>query len=322
MQHLHLSQELSHRIVKAADELAATQKISSPDSYNAINHLLTDELEELKELILLSPTAHATSIHGLPFPAVHGPTPATWQECVGKVRTWRFVLAIIASAVGRPFGWFGQQKGRITTDLVPTRGQENQQVGASSNTTLTLHTEDAFHPRRATHFALFGLRNPKNVGTTLAPIDEAWHLLDVDSKKILTGDGAIIIPDASYGDYEYAAPTAMTSIWKTDGNLGMRFDPAYTDKNSGTLQWWEAFEKLQQALHTVTYTVPIKPGQMVIINNDRCAHGRVPFVANYDGTDRWMLRINIMGTKNTRPINEINEPGYGQHIRFMDGEIL
>ena len=95
---------------------------------------------------------------------------------------------------------------------MPTRGQENQQVGASSNTTLTLHTEDAFHPRRATHFALFGLRNPKNVGTTLAPIDEAWHLLDVDSKKILTGDGAIIIPDASYGDYEYAAPTAMTSI--------------------------------------------------------------------------------------------------------------
>ena len=51
---------------------------------------------------------------------------------------------------------------------------------------------------------------PKSVGTTLAPIDEAWHLLDVDSKKILTGDGAIIIPDASYGDYEYAAPTAMT----------------------------------------------------------------------------------------------------------------
>lgn len=322
MQNLHLTQKLSHRIVKAADQLAATQKINSPDSYAAINHLLTNELEELKELISLSPTAHATSIHGLPFPAVHGPTPEKWQKCVGTVRTWRFVLAIIASTVGRPFGWLGQQDGRITTDLVPTRGQENQQVGASSNTTLTLHTEDAFHPRRATHFALFGLRNPKNVGTTLAPIDEAWHLLDKNSQRILTGDGAIITPDSSYGNYEYTAPIAMTSVWKSDAHLGMRFDPAYTDKNSGTRQWWEAFEKLQRALHAVTYTVPIKPGQMVIINNDKCAHGRVPFLANYDGTDRWMLRINIMGPETIRPIKETNEPGYGQHIRFMDGEIL
>ena len=72
----------------------------------------------------------------------------------------------------------------------------------------------------------------------------------------------------------------------------------------------------------MTYEIPIKPGQIAIINNDKCVHGRVPFVANYDGTDRWMLRINIMGPEKMRPSQEADEPGYGQLVRFMDGEIL
>lgn len=322
MQDIYLDRRVSQSLIKAADELAATQKINSSDTYGHINRLLSDELKEFKETISLAPDTHVASINGLPFPAVHGPTPASWQECVGTVRTWRFVLAIVASAVGRPFGWLGQQQGRIITDLVPTRGKEDLQVGASSNTTLTLHTEDAFHPRRATHFALFGLRNPSAVGTTLAHIDEAWQLLDSESRNILTGDGAIILPDDSYEDYEDAAPKAMTSIWSNSAGLGMRFDPAYTDKKSGSQQWWKAYETLRWALHTVTYEIPIKPGQIAIINNDKCVHGRVPFVANYDGTDRWMLRINIMGPEKMRPSQEADEPGYGQLVRFMDGEIL
>lgn len=322
MQKIFIDHALSHRLIKSADELAALSSVNSPESAAAIDTLLDNELADLRDVICLDPRQHAALISGLPFPAVNGPTPASWKGCRGEVRTWRFMLAIVASAVGRPFGWLGQQEGRLITDLVPTKGQEAQQVGASSSTPLTLHTEDAFHPRRSTHFALFGLRNPKKVGTTLAPCDQAWKRLDSDSRKILMTPGAVILPDDSYSDFDNSAPDSMTAVWERDHGLGLRFDPAYTDRSTGSRRWWQAYEKLAAALDSVTYSVPIAPGQLVIINNDTCVHGRVPFTADYNGTDRWMLRINMMEHNTQRLTTESAEPGYGQRIRCIDGQVL
>lgn len=239
MQDVHLSVKLSHELIKAADQLAATTAIYSPEAADRINQLLNNNLRELRYVISMEPAEHGLLVNGLPFPAVNGPTPPSWQHCRGHVRTWRFVLAIIASAIGKPFGWLGQQQGRIVTDIVPTRGQETSQVGASSSSELLLHTEDAFHPRRATHFALFGLRNPHAVGTTIAPIAQAWPLLDQDTQNVLLSDGAIILPDDSYhkskGESAHASgtPLSMHAIWKKPKGWGLRFDPGlYRQKHS------------------------------------------------------------------------------------------
>lgn len=44
--------------------------------------------------------------------------------------------------------------------------------------------------------------------------------------------------------------------------------------------------------------VGLAPGDCVFIDNFRAVHGRKSFRARYDGTDRWLKRLNI--TRNLR----------------------
>jgi L-asparagine oxygenase len=40
----------------------------------------------------------------------------------------------------------------------------------------------------------------------------------------------------------------------------------------------------------------------------------VPFTARYDGTDRWLKRVNIRARAGRRPADEAAEHGYGQEV--------
>jgi alpha-ketoglutarate-dependent taurine dioxygenase len=39
--------------------------------------------------------------------------------------------------------------------------------------------------------------------------------------------------------------------------------------------------------------VVLEPGDVCLIDNLKSVHGRKPFLARYDGSDRWLKRINI-----------------------------
>lgn len=39
--------------------------------------------------------------------------------------------------------------------------------------------------------------------------------------------------------------------------------------------------------------VALNPGDIAFIDNYRVVHGRKPFQARFDGTDRWLRRLNI-----------------------------
>jgi alpha-ketoglutarate-dependent taurine dioxygenase len=39
--------------------------------------------------------------------------------------------------------------------------------------------------------------------------------------------------------------------------------------------------------------VTLAPGEVLVVDNDLVVHGRVPFQARYDGTDRWLKRISV-----------------------------
>ena len=49
------------------------------------------------------------------------------------------------------------------------------------------------------------------------------------------------------------------------------------------------------------------------MDNDLVVHGRVPFQARYDGTDRWLKRSSVrVSGRRSRPRAERFEHGYGQ----------
>src|SRR5207244_3461625 len=107
------------------------------------------------------------------------------------------VMLLLARCAGEPFGWQGQQGGRLVNNILPSPGHEHEQSGASSKTLLSPHSEDAFHPERANLLMLGCLRNPDLVGTTVSSVRRVE--LTAAQRRLLSTPTLPILPDVSYG---------------------------------------------------------------------------------------------------------------------------
>lgn len=254
-------------------------------------------------------------LRGLPVDAREiGPTPSHWSDRRHPTPSWDAALLALAALLGRPFGWEGQQAGRIVHDIVPSRGHELEQTGASSTVTLSPHTEDAFHPGRANLLVLGCVRNPDAVATTAASVRDAR--LSARDRERLCHPELPILPDDSYAEAQGsgAAPPTVATLWEIDGRLGLRYDPAYTPLHDATTAFREAYARLGAALDEATVAVTLAPGDVLVVDNDLVVHGRVPFRARYDGTDRWLKRVSVRVEDAVRPADEADEHGYGQRL--------
>src|SRR5436305_891520 len=73
----------------------------------------------------------------------------------------------------------------------------------------------------------------------------------------------------------------------------LRYDPAYTPIERADPEFRSAYDDLGAELERVCRTAVLDPGQLLLVDNDVVVHGRVPFTPRYDGTDRWIKRVNI-----------------------------
>jgi hypothetical protein len=246
-----------------------------------------------------------------------GPTPPSWSQTRRETTAlWDATLLLLASAMGRAFGWEGQQDGRLVHDIVPTKGHEREQTGASSSGELSAHTEDAFHPGRANLLLLACLRNRDGVPTCLASVRHAR--LSALERALLERPALPILPDDSYdetaGD-EGSVPPEVATLWDGGGGLRIRYDPAYTPLEQASDDYRAAYDWLGGELDRVAVDVPLEQGDVLVIDNDVAVHGRrVPFQARYDGTDRWLKRVSIRVAAGARPPGEAAEHGYGQRL--------
>ncbi|MEU1984330.1 TauD/TfdA family dioxygenase [Nocardia sp. NPDC019395] len=257
-----------------------------------------------------------------------GPTPPDWQtaaqwsidaERPGCSFELDIAMLLLAAATGEPFGWAGQQDGRLVNNIVPAAGHELEQSGASSTVLLSPHTEDAFHPQRANLLMLLCLRNPDLVGTTVSSVRRVR--LSGAQQDTLRTPTLPILPDVSYGSaVDRATAVAVPTLWNEPGfdgdagSLTMRFDPAYTPLDDAGTDFREAYAQLERELERVCLVAALRPGELLLVDNDIAVHGRVPFTARYDGTDRWLKRVNIRLPERPRRAAESRENGYGQQI--------
>ncbi|MGW5937648.1 TauD/TfdA family dioxygenase [Streptomyces celluloflavus] len=243
-----------------------------------------------------------------------GPTPAGWAAAGDSAAVHDIVLLLLATVMGNPLAWEGQQDGRFVHNIVPAPGHETEQTGASSTVLLSPHTEDAFHPGRA-HLLMLGcLRNHDAIATTAAGIRKAE--LDEADIALLTRPLLPILPDDAYTgarDFDGGHPPAVPTLFRAEDGLTLRFDPAYTPVADAPPAHRAAYQRLSDELARVSVAVSLRPGEVLIVDNDLVVHGRVPFRARYDGTDRWLKRASVrVPGRRTRPPAEAAEHGYGQ----------
>ncbi|MQY25108.1 TauD/TfdA family dioxygenase [Nocardia aurantia] len=280
--------------------------------------------------VALRPPATATGVAIIDRLPLHdtelGPTPGDWRQAAAwsgerdrRSTSFRLdvTMLLLARCAGEPFGWQGQQSGRLVNNIVPAPGHEHEQSGASSVALLSPHTEDAFHPDRA-HLLLLGcLRNPDAVGTTVSSVREAT--LSTAHRHRLADATLPILPDVSYGDGFDDHPTPPIATLAAGPTL--RYDPAYTPLDRADAEFRDAYTQLSAELERVARTAVLEPGQLLLVDNDVVVHGRVPFAPRYDGTDRWLKRVNIRLPQRNRA--ESGESGYGQRtVAPFRGETL
>ncbi|MFC9243121.1 TauD/TfdA family dioxygenase [Streptomyces sp. NPDC057136] len=243
-----------------------------------------------------------------------GSTPASWAGAGDSGAVYDITLLLLATAMGNPIAWEGQQNGRFVHNIVPSPGHETEQTGASSTVLLSPHTEDAFHPGRA-HLLMLGcMRNHDNIATTAASIRKV-QLADEDI-EILSRPALPILPDDAYAEaqgYADEAPPAVPALFASEDGMTLRFDPAYTPVEEADETYRAAYQRLEAELARVSVSVSLNPGEVLVVDNDLVVHGRVPFQARYDGTDRWLKRASVrVPGRPTRPLAEAGEHGYGQ----------
>ncbi|MEU9952441.1 guanitoxin biosynthesis L-enduracididine beta-hydroxylase GntD [Streptomyces sp. NPDC047939] len=275
-------------------------------------------------------------VSGLPLDAAAlGPTPLEYTDDPRSRETDRAaaVLLLIGSLIGDPISYLTQQRGRLVLDVFPVAGHEDSQLGSSSTVNLEWHNEDAFHPLRADWIMLFCLRNPDRVPTTFAPAQDLR--LDAETRRILFEERFIILPDESHTAAFNETTTGLeTDAWAEkafrqiaemnssprptailSGSQDapfIRIDPAFMERSLSDPAAEKALETVIAAFDTRLRDVSLAPGELLLIDNKRAIHGRRPFKARYDGTDRWLRRINV-----TSNLRDSEDRRYGSHGRAL-----
>ncbi len=237
-----------------------------------------------------------------------GPTPSHWNEIGASSSTLHHevLLVVYTSLVGDVFGWATQQDGRLVHNVLPIREHANEQLGTGSQTLLTWHTEDAFHPYRGDYIVLACLRNPYAGVTTIGNVDD----LDLDPRTldILFQERFIIRPDESHlaknnsalGDVTFSAIEALASappcvavLFGSRTQPFVRADPYFMDTLPDDRDAAWALGEFQRQMDARMQDVVLKPGDFCFLDNYKVVHGRKPFKPRYDGTDRWLKRVCV-----------------------------
>lgn len=249
-----------------------------------------------------------------------GPTPAHWKHHYPEndIVQEDMLLVLLGSLLGEPIGWSTQQDGRVVHDILPIKGHEKEQLGSGSEELLTWHVEDAFHPYRGDYLGMMCLRNPDAVPTTFAPISKVR--LTPDQIAVLASPYFTIRPDESHlpknrgngdgngsaGDDAAVRERAYAKIeqmWKAPEKIPVlfgdprspyvRLDPYFMDPVDDP-RAQAALDDFTRKIDDVLEDQVLQPGDFCFIDNFQAVHGRKPFKARFDGTDRWLRRINVV----------------------------
>ena len=272
----------------------------------------------LNDFKQLEGSAGVCAISGYPInDGEIGRTPPHWRRKPGISPSLEeeMILVLFGSLLGELIGWSTQQQGRLVHDVVPIKENEDSQLGTGSKNLLWWHTEDAFHPLRGDYLVLMCLRNPDRIPTTFACVDKTT--LDPKHIDILFQPRFFIRPDDSHSeenreprqpstapdetlDTSYAKlarmsddPESIAALYGDQDTPYIRIDPYFMSSKGGDKEAEEALAMLIKQMEDNISEEILQAGTFLFIDNYRTVHGRKPFTARYDGTDRWLKRVNI-----------------------------
>jgi L-asparagine oxygenase len=209
-----------------------------------------------------------------------------------------------AHEFGHPVSYIQEQQGQLIQNIVPVHKTESQQISTSSKVELGLHTETAFHPYKPDYVILLCLRGDPKAITTYASLPDILKHVSTASKHMLMEKMFTTGIDLSFrtnGEEDREIPISIISKG-ANGRLSFTYDVTVIKGESWIAK--ELLEEVQWAIEQCTQEIALKTGDLLVIDNRNTIHGRKPFQARYDGTDRWVQRVLVR--KELPPADQID----------------
>lgn len=221
------------------------------------------------------------------------PTPSSPTELTSKDLQSEFVLLSIARCLGQPIGYSPEHNGSLVQNIVPVRGTERSQISTSSRVELQFHTETAFHPYRPRYLLLLCLRGDPQAGTLVASIYDIVKRLSQSDLKVLRQERFRTAVDESF---LHGAPSGLGAarpiLFGSESDLTFVYDADLMVGIDSEAQ--DVLEWLASAVRESSRCVVLEAGDLLVVDNNVTVHGRTPFVARFDGTDRWIQRTFVV----------------------------
>jgi len=220
-----------------------------------------------------------------------GDVPPTPTDRGARAALGRTELMLLreAGARGFPMAFSREQGGALVQNIYPVRESEARQISSSSRAQLGLHTEAAFHEHRPSEVLLLCLRGDPAAATTYAEADEIAAALGDGALAALSQRRFVTSVDESFmSNGEPDSQTTCSVMTRRGGAWTIRYDEALMRGADPEAE--EALGELGEAIRAATRSVTLEQGDLLVIDNARAVHGRSPFSARYDGTDRWLQR--------------------------------
>ncbi|HEV7370365.1 TauD/TfdA family dioxygenase [Arenibaculum sp.] len=253
-------------------------------------------------------------IRGIPLEdEAIGPSPSTWDAPWGDVpyKRQEIIQCLLTSSLGEIFGWRTQENGRYLRHIVPMEKDKHEQLGTSSAVDLLWHTEEAFHPCRADYISIMCYRNSERAVTHLACVEDLS--LDEATVSVLHERRFYIEPDKSHFPennesqhwgvendrfahvYEmFKNPRPVPALVEEGGVTTFCVDQAFMRAAEGDVEAELALDALYKGLDDCKLELVLRPGDLLIVDNHRTAHGRSVYDPDYGPKQRWLRRVNVM----------------------------
>ena len=227
------------------------------------------------------------------------PTPASIEVLAKTDRTSERALLGVASMLGEPIGYAQEHGGNIVQDLFPLASSVGRQLSTSSGVELAFHTETAFHPHKPHFLLLLCLRGDPAAATTLCSVKDIVAPLSAGTLAILRQPRFRCGVDESFGpgSAHHRGPAWLTPDMPVlcehiNGSFEFTFDGELTIGIDREAE--EALDEVRHAIESARTSLTLATGNLLIIDNHQAVHGRSPFTARFDGTDRWLQRTFVL----------------------------
>lgn len=213
------------------------------------------------------------------------------------------LICSIAFILGEVFGWEEEQNGRIVHDVIPLKSHHDSQESTGSSKEIYWHTEEAFHDYSADYLVLLCIKNPDLIATSYCSINS----LDLsDPVYDILFEPKFIFKKVSSHKSNSRETYIKPVLYGCRAKPFIKIDPFFMEEAVDE-EANNAFKSLIDYINLSLKYIILKPGDLLILDNLMCVHGRNSFLAKYDGNDRWLKRVNV-----TRDIYKLKK--YGSHI--------